>query len=127
MRDSRHKTTTYSIKRHNSGHKVCTCDRTTFVLFCSVLKFGPVPTSPTPLLQGAPVRLSPPLDQWYGVYYCVHDTNTFRNDVKYCIGRSVLLPKIMPCKSQPWPSIMPYHEEQSIKSPPAAASLGSGR
>ena len=26
-------------------------------LFCSVLEFGPVPTSPTPLLQGAPVRL----------------------------------------------------------------------
>ena len=24
-------------------------------LFCSVLEFGPVPTSPTPLLQGAPV------------------------------------------------------------------------
>ena len=40
------------------------------ILFCSVLKFGPVPTSPTPLLQGAPGWLSPPLDQWYGVYYC---------------------------------------------------------
>ena len=26
-------------------------------LFCSVLEFGPVPISPTPLLQGAPVRL----------------------------------------------------------------------
>jgi hypothetical protein len=25
-----------------------------FGLFCSVLEFGPVPTSPTPLLQGAP-------------------------------------------------------------------------
>ena len=30
-------------------------------LFCSVLKFGPVPTSPTPLLQGAPVRLLRPV------------------------------------------------------------------
>ena len=44
--------------------------RNTVYLFCSVLKFGPVPTSPTPLLQDAPGRLSPPLDQWYGVYYC---------------------------------------------------------
>jgi hypothetical protein len=24
-----------------------------YILFCSVLEFGPVPTSPTPLLQGA--------------------------------------------------------------------------
>ena len=30
-------------------------------LFCSVLEFGPVPTSPTPLLQGAPVRLLHPV------------------------------------------------------------------
>ena len=29
--------------------------------FCSVLEFGPVPTSPTPLLQGAPVRLLRPV------------------------------------------------------------------
>ena len=28
--------------------------RFTSLLFCSVLEFGPVPTSPTPLLQGAP-------------------------------------------------------------------------
>jgi len=31
------------------------------VVFCSVLEFGPVPTSPTPLLQGAPVRLLHPV------------------------------------------------------------------
>ena len=36
--------------------------------FCSVLEFGPDPTPPTPLFQGAPVRLFapkgvPPLDQ----------------------------------------------------------------
>lgn len=40
-------------------------------LFCSVLEFGPVPTPPTPLFQGAPVRLFapkgvPPLNQWDG-------------------------------------------------------------
>ena len=40
-------------------------------LFCSVLEFGPVPTPPTPLFQGAPVRLLapkgvPPLNQWDG-------------------------------------------------------------
>ena len=34
---------------------------------CSVLEFGPVPTPPTPLFQGAPVpKGAPPLDQWDG-------------------------------------------------------------
>ena len=33
------------------------CDPAPRALFCSVLEFGPVPTSPMPLLQGAPVRL----------------------------------------------------------------------
>ena len=37
---------------------VCVCARRT-VVFCS--EFGPVPTSPTPLLQGAPVRLLHPV------------------------------------------------------------------
>ena len=36
------------------------------VLFCSVLEFGPVPTSPTPLLQGAPVRLLRPVGRASG-------------------------------------------------------------
>ena len=29
-------------------------------VYCSVLEFGPVPTPPTPLFQGAPVRLLAP-------------------------------------------------------------------